>query len=188
MTFLTLWGFRRTSIPPTTAWPSSALRRPSRISTVVVLPAPLGPSNPKISRSLTRKEMPSTATRLPSRWRSPSPTIAKPSVCVARPESPGRAITLMPQPIIAAAPVEPQISDRRGRRHRLLHDDDRLARLEAELPVDREHAGVVSAVIGMHVRNPVLRCPGGHHHLYHRGDSPTSMAGYLAGMLDLVSA
>src|SRR5437879_7198727 len=184
MAFLTFWGSRRTSIPPTRARPSSALRRPSRISTVVVLPAPLGPSNPRISRSLTRKEMPSTATRLPYRLRSPSTTIAKPSVCVARPESPGRAITLMPQPIIAAAPVEPQISDR-GRRHRLLHDDDRLARLEAELPVDREHAGVVGAVIGVHDRNPVLRCPAGHQHLQHPRDPPTSMAAQHAGIPDL---
>src|SRR5438874_10944944 len=129
MTFLTFWGSRRTSIPHARARPSSALRRTSRISTVVVLPAPLGPSNPKISRSLTRKEMPSTATRLPYRLRSPSTTVAKPSVCVARPESPGRAITLMPQPIIAAACAEPRLSDRGGRRHRLLHDDDHLVQI-----------------------------------------------------------
>src|SRR5205823_13457564 len=182
MTFLTLWGFRRTSIPPTTAWPSSALRRPSRISTVVVLPAPLGPSNPKISRSLTRKEMPSTATRLPYRFRSPSTTIAKPSVCVARPESPGRAITLMPQPIIAAAGLEPRISDRSGRRHRLLHDDDHLARLEAELAVEHQHAGVVGAVIGVHDRNSLLRRIALHQHLQHKRDAATSMTAQYPGI------
>src|SRR5437588_341722 len=153
MTFLTLWGSLRTSIPPTKAWPSSALRRPSRISTVVVLPAPLGPSNPKISRSSTRKEMPSTATRFPYRLRSPSTTIAKPSVCITRPESPGRVITFMPQPIIAAAAVEPWVSDRSRWRHCLLHDDHHLTRLEAELAVDRQHTGVVGAVIRVHHRH-----------------------------------
>src|SRR3989449_7071201 len=185
MTFLTFCGSRRTSIPPTRAWPSSALRRPSRISTVVVLPAPLGPSNPKISRALTRKEMPSTATRLPYRLRSPSTTIAKPSVCIRRPESPGRAITLMPQPIIAAACVEPQISDRSGRRHRLLHDDDHLARLEAELAVDRQHARVVGAVIGVHHRDSLLRRVARHQHLQHARDPPTAMAAQHPGVADL---
>src|SRR5438445_444779 len=72
-------GSSRTSMPATRARPSSASRSPSRISTVVVLPAPFGPSKPKISRSLTRNEMPSTATRLPYRLRSPSTTIANPS-------------------------------------------------------------------------------------------------------------
>ena len=38
-----------TSTPRTVAWPPSGLRRPSRISTVVVLPAPFGPSSPKTS-------------------------------------------------------------------------------------------------------------------------------------------
>src|SRR6266571_3964906 len=182
MTFLTFWGSRRTSIPPTRAWPSSALRRPSRISTVVVLPAPFGPSNPKISRCLTRKAMPSTATRLPYRLRSPSTTIAKPSVCVARPESPGRAITLMPQPIIAAASVEARISDRGRRRHCLLHDDDHLARLEAQLAVDRQHAGIVGAVIGVHHRDSLLRRKARHQHLQHARDPSTAMAAQHAGV------
>src|SRR5438046_2916252 len=168
-------------MPPTSAWPSSAPRRPSRISTVVVLPAPLGPSNPKISRSLTRKEMPSTATRLPYRLRSPSTTIAKPSVCVARPESPGRAITLMPQPIIAAACAEPRISDRGGRRQRLLHDDDHLVRLEAELAVDRQHAGVIGAVISVHDRDPMARRPASHQHLQHAADPPKAVPVQRAG-------
>src|SRR2546430_3886150 len=172
-------------MPPTSAWPSSAPRRPSRISTVVVLPAPLGPSNPKISRSLTRKEMPSTATRLPYRLRSPSTTIAKPSVWVARPESPGRAMTLMPQPIIAAASVDPRISDRSGRRHRLLHDDDHLARLEAELAVERQHAGVVGAVIGVHDRDSLLRRIARHQHLQHARDAATSMTAQYPGVPDL---
>src|SRR5207248_5108235 len=101
---------------------------------------------------------------LPYRLRSPSTTIAKPSVCVARPESPARAITLMPQPIIAAACAEPRISDRGGRRHRLLHDDDHLVRLEAELAVDRQHAGVIGAVISVHDRDPMPRRPASHQH------------------------
>src|SRR3989442_5045405 len=185
MTFLTFWGSRRTSIPPTTAWPSSALRRPSRISTVVVLPAPFGPSNPKISRSLTRKEMPSTATRLPYRLRSPSTTIAKPSVCVARPDASGCAIRLMPQPIIAAASVEARISDRGRRRHRLLHDDAHLALLEAQLAVDRQHAGVVGAVIRVAHRDSRLRGRTRHQHLQHPGDPSAPMAAQHAGVPNL---
>ena len=42
-----------------------ALRRPAMDSTVVVLPAPLGPRMPKISPSSTSKETPSTAARPP---------------------------------------------------------------------------------------------------------------------------
>ena len=40
---------RATSWPSTRTSPPSGARRPSRISTVVVLPAPFGPSSPKIS-------------------------------------------------------------------------------------------------------------------------------------------
>ena len=38
---------------------------PSIISSVVVLPAPLGPTTPKVSPRWTEKEMSSTAVRLP---------------------------------------------------------------------------------------------------------------------------
>ena len=50
-----------TSRPRTRALPLSGTRRPSRISTVVVLPAPLGPSIPKTSPRVTSNETPSTA-------------------------------------------------------------------------------------------------------------------------------
>src|SRR5713101_3517650 len=97
ITPLTFSGSRRTSMPATSTCPSSAVRSPSRISTVVVLPAPLGPSRPKISRSFTRKEMPSTATRLPYRFRNPSTTIAKPCAVVPTPTSSTRVVTLIPE-------------------------------------------------------------------------------------------
>src|SRR4051795_13384801 len=54
-----------TSMPRTIAWPPSGGRSPSRISTVVVLPAPLGPSRPKTSPGITSKSMPSTARTSP---------------------------------------------------------------------------------------------------------------------------
>ena len=44
--------------------PSSISLRPSSISRVVVLPAPLGPSIPKISPELIDKETPSTALKI----------------------------------------------------------------------------------------------------------------------------
>src|SRR4051794_7512537 len=60
-----------TSTPRTIAWPPSGARSPSRISTVVVLPAPFGPSRPKISPAATWKSIPSTATMSPYRLISP---------------------------------------------------------------------------------------------------------------------
>src|SRR4051794_12398832 len=60
-----------TSTPRTIACPPSGARSPSRISTVVVLPAPFGPSRPKISPAATWKSMPSTATMSPYRLISP---------------------------------------------------------------------------------------------------------------------
>ena len=54
-------GSFATSMPRTIASPASGARRPSRISTVVVLPAPFGPSSPKTSPARTSKSMPSTA-------------------------------------------------------------------------------------------------------------------------------
>ena len=54
-----------TSIPKTVAVPESGSRRPSRISIVVVLPAPFGPSMPKTSPRPTWKLTPSTALTSP---------------------------------------------------------------------------------------------------------------------------
>src|SRR5690242_667512 len=53
------------SKPSTETRPESRLRNPSRISTVVVLPAPFGPSNAKTSPSATVKLMPRTACTAP---------------------------------------------------------------------------------------------------------------------------
>ena len=55
--------------------PLSARRSPSRHSTVVVFPAPLRPSSPKISPRWTSKDTPSTATVLPYRFDNPATLI-----------------------------------------------------------------------------------------------------------------
>jgi len=61
----TALGSGQTSSPSMVTEPPSGLRSPSTISSVVVLPAPLGPRMPKISPRSTVSEMPSTATRSP---------------------------------------------------------------------------------------------------------------------------
>ena|SRR5450432_1984203 len=53
------------SRPQTRAVPRSGVRMPSRISTVEVFPAPLGPSKPKTSPSSTAKLRPRTASTAP---------------------------------------------------------------------------------------------------------------------------
>src|SRR5881396_2707887 len=62
-------GSANTSTPATTADPSSASRRPSRISTVVVFPAPFGPRRPNTSPVSTWKLIPRTASISPYRLR-----------------------------------------------------------------------------------------------------------------------
>ena len=56
---------RDMSMPKTVIVPESGLTKPSMHSSVVVLPAPLGPSNPNISPSRTLKDTPSTAVKSP---------------------------------------------------------------------------------------------------------------------------
>src|SRR5207244_9875401 len=55
----------RTSSPRTRACPPVELRRHSRISTVVVFPAPLGPRKANTSPFVRLKDMPLTATLSP---------------------------------------------------------------------------------------------------------------------------
>src|ERR1700694_175891 len=55
-------GSRVTSIPATNAAPAVGRTLVVRTPTVVVLPAPLGPSRPKTSPGATWKLIPSTAT------------------------------------------------------------------------------------------------------------------------------
>ncbi len=62
---LTASGSWLTSRPSTTALPEVGRRPADSIETVVVLPAPLGPRNPKISPRFTWKETPSTARTVP---------------------------------------------------------------------------------------------------------------------------
>src|SRR5688572_21314405 len=67
----TAWVSRLGSSPSTEMVPRSALRNPSTHSMVVVLPAPFGPINPKISPRSTSKLTSSTATVEPyrlARW------------------------------------------------------------------------------------------------------------------------
>ena len=56
-----VWG----SKPKIEIWPASRLLNPSRISTVVVLPAPFGPSRAKISPAGIDKSTPRTACTWP---------------------------------------------------------------------------------------------------------------------------
>ena len=58
-------GARQGFVPSTSTLPSLAWRNPSRISTVVVLPAPFGPRNAKISPRRTSRSIPRTASVSP---------------------------------------------------------------------------------------------------------------------------
>ena len=65
MCFLTSPGEPTTSAPATVAVPESGSRSVVRIDTAVVLPAPLGPSSPRIVPSGTVRSRPSKATTSP---------------------------------------------------------------------------------------------------------------------------
>src|SRR6266571_8582954 len=60
------------AIPRISTSPRSGAVSPSRISMVVVFPAPLGPSSPKHSRALTVRSSPATATTSAYRFASPA--------------------------------------------------------------------------------------------------------------------
>src|SRR6266542_6202792 len=67
----TLSGSAATSKPATVAVPPSGSSSVVRIRTAVVLPAPLGPSNPRIVPRGTAKSSPSSAVTFPNRFTSP---------------------------------------------------------------------------------------------------------------------
>jgi hypothetical protein len=69
-------GSRARSWPATRTSPPSAPIRMDRMCTVVVLPAPLGPSSAKIVPSGTSRSMPSSTTWSPNDLRSPAAAIA----------------------------------------------------------------------------------------------------------------
>src|SRR3954462_5034727 len=79
---------RAGSSPRTATSPPSRRRMPSRISTVVVFPAPLGPSSAKTSPRRTSRSRPSTTVRCPYRLTSPRTRTAG-SSCGARAVGPG---------------------------------------------------------------------------------------------------
>src|SRR5713226_6160615 len=70
-------GSSPTGMPPMVAVPESAGARVARIRMVVVLPAPLGPTKPKISPLGTAKVTPSRASWRPYRLRKPSMAIIR---------------------------------------------------------------------------------------------------------------
>src|SRR3990170_2239013 len=67
MAAFTAPGWERTSYPATSPRPPLGRSRPVSILMVVVLPAPLGPRNPKISPRCTPNVTPSTAVKVPNR-------------------------------------------------------------------------------------------------------------------------
>src|SRR5207244_13362548 len=73
----------RTSSPRTRACPPVGIRRQSRISTVVVFPAPLGPRKANTSPFVKLKDMPLTATLSPYFFE-------RPSTCTTLSDCPGR--------------------------------------------------------------------------------------------------
>ena len=68
---LTCSGCSIVFIPRTKVSPSSAFSKPSMHSSMVVLPAPLGPRMPNISPRFTSKETPDTAVSAPNRLTNP---------------------------------------------------------------------------------------------------------------------
>ena len=66
MRCLTATGSRATSKPSTVTRPPVGFTRVVIAPIVVVLPAPLGPSSPKISPSRTAKSIPVTASGAPA--------------------------------------------------------------------------------------------------------------------------
>ena len=64
-------GSDTTSCPATSAWPRSGRVSVDRMSTIVVLPAPLGPSKPSTSPRPTLKLMSRSATTEPKVFRDP---------------------------------------------------------------------------------------------------------------------
>ena len=73
-------GSAWTSTPSTSTWPRSGDRMPASIRSVVVLPAPFGPSRPTISPGLTARDTSATAItspkRLPSERASRPPAVS----------------------------------------------------------------------------------------------------------------
>src|SRR5437868_3521280 len=67
MRSFTAWGSRATSWPATEAWPEVGSMSPQSMRRVVVLPAPSGPTKPKISAGVTWMFRWSTAVRAPKR-------------------------------------------------------------------------------------------------------------------------
>ncbi len=80
--------WRTTSNPATVAEPAVGIASVHSMLIVVVLPAPFGPRNPKVSPRKTSNSTPATATRSPNRFSSPRTEMTESGV--AAPVSPRR--------------------------------------------------------------------------------------------------
>src|SRR4051794_32786313 len=115
----------RGSSPSTRTAPASGRRKPSQISTVVVLPAPFGPSRASTEAVRAWKDSPSTALRAPYVLTSPSTSRAgasmefslrsRPATGVARQTDPGFDSDIDIRDNVVVKSVEAPTSDVRTR-------------------------------------------------------------------------
>src|SRR5579862_8232529 len=91
MRALAATGPAHTSMPSTHTWPASGRSNPVAMRSVVVLPAPLGPTRPKNDPRGTSSDRPATATFGPNRFTRPRSTTAGQACATARGPGPLRA-------------------------------------------------------------------------------------------------
>ena len=76
-------GSLASSFPAIQAWPASGLLSVDRMRTVVVFPAPFGPSNEKTVPSLMSRSMPSSTSLSLNDFRNPRTAIAEDGVLMS---------------------------------------------------------------------------------------------------------
>src|SRR5262245_4318697 len=106
----TFSGFRATSSPSTLARPPSGGSRVVNTRTVVVLPAPFGPSRPKTVAGGTSKSTPSSATTSPKRFSRPATAIAESDMLVS--------LALMLEEVKCRVPQVSKVTKVEGSHHR----------------------------------------------------------------------
>src|SRR3989304_3601224 len=104
MAAFTAPGWERTSYPATSPRPLVGRSRPVSILMVVVLPAPLGPRNPKISPRCTPNVTPSTAVKVPNRLVSSSTSMTGAPSRIAGPGGSAGSRAVGADPAGSAAP------------------------------------------------------------------------------------